>query len=526
MKKILISDKLNPLCVEMFEKAGHTVDFKPGISAEELLSIISDYNAILVRSRTKVTKEVIEAGKKLEIIGRAGTGVDNIDLNAATKRGIIVMNTPGGNTRSAAEHTIAMLMSLCRHIPQANISLREGRWDRKLYSGTEVQGKTIGIIGLGKIGREVASMAQGLGMKVVGYDPVLSPEVAQEMDVQLLTLDEIYKVSDFISVHVPLSEGTRGLISADEIEKCKDGIKFINCARGGIIDEDALLEGLKSGKVGGAAIDVFTSEPPENKELVNHPKVVATPHLGASTEEAQEKVAIQLAEQMIDYFAGGELRGPVNAIAVKYLNDENAKPIVELAQKVGSFQNQLLIKNIKSVELFYNASKYKKYEDLLVSAFLVGLLSEISSEPINYLNAKLIAEDRGIVVSVNHNPAISKTNNYFEFKTNSSEGELNIGASIFNDVDPRIVKINEFNLEIQLSGNFIYYENIDKPGVLASVSGLLAENGINIAGLSLGRKTVGGNATTLIQVDSEINNDIVKQIESLQNINLVKVIKL
>ncbi len=525
MKKILISDKLNPKCVELFQNEGHKVDFKPGISKEELLEIIPEYNALLVRSATKVTAEVINAGENLEIIGRAGTGVDNIDLSAATRKGIIVMNTPGGNTRSAAEHTIAMMMSLCRHIPQANISLREGKWERKLFSGTEVDGKTLGVIGLGKIGREVALMARGLGMNIIGYDPILSPELADELNIQLLTLDEIYKSADFISVHVPLTDSTKGLISRDEINKCKDGVKFINCARGGIIDEEALLEGLDSGKVSGAAIDVFTTEPPENRRLVEHPKVVATPHLGASTEEAQKKVAIQLAEQMIEFFNGGELRGPVNAVAVKYLNNESVQPLIQLASKIGSFQSQILSSNIKNINIVYNNSKFESFEELIEAAFIVGLLSEISSDPVNYLNAKITAEERGIDVSVNFVKSSSKMKDYFLFETETKEKTISIAGSIFNDTDPRIVKIDGFNLELQLKGNFIIYENIDKPGVLASVSNLLAKDSINIAGLSLGRNTIGGEATTIIEVDSEVPDrtiELMKQIDEIKSVYKIK----
>jgi len=526
MKKILITDKLNPLCEELFEKNGHQVDYLPGTSHEKLLEIIKDYHALLVRSATKVTADVIKAGDNLEIIGRAGTGVDNIDLHTATKRGIIVMNTPGGNTRSAAEHTIAMMFSMCRHIPLANASLRAGKWERKLFSGAEVEGKTFGIIGLGKIGREVAEMAKGLGMKIVGYDPVLSPELASELDIKLMTLDEIYSAADIISVHVPLTDATRGLISSGEIAKCKDGIKFINCARGGIINEMDLLDGLNSGKVSGAAIDVFTEEPPENIELLNHPQVVATPHLGASTEEAQEKVAIQLAEQMIEFFNGGELRGPVNAVAVKYLNDKDVQPLITLCRQIGSMQNQLLSSNVKQLKIIFNNDTYDKYKELMLSAYLVGLLSEISSEPINYLNAKITAEERGIDLSINHIKSISKLNNYFQFEAETKEETLSIGGSIFNQSDPRIVNIDGFNFELHPFGNLLIYKNIDKPGVLAAVSGMLAESSINIAGLSLGRTGLGGDATTIIAIDNPVPVEVIERMKKLEDIKDVYGIKL
>ncbi|MGA8265551.1 MAG: hydroxyacid dehydrogenase, partial [Ignavibacteriaceae bacterium] len=318
MKKILISDPVDQKCAEIFKEAGYEVDFKTGLSWDELSNIIQDYNGLVVRSETKVTPELISKMNNMEVIGRAGTGVDNINLEAATRKGIIVMNTPGGNTVSTAEHTMALMLSMFRNIPQANQSLRSGKWDRKSFKGTELYGKVIGVIGLGKVGREVVSRSKAFGMKVIGYDPVLSNEIADKMGIELADLDVIFAQSDLITVHVPLSDETKHLINSETLNRCKDGVRVINCARGGIVDETALLEALNLGKVSSAAFDVYEVEPPDLKnKLLNHPKVVCTPHLGASTEEAQVKVAIQIAEQIVDLFKNKRISGGVNASDVE-----------------------------------------------------------------------------------------------------------------------------------------------------------------------------------------------------------------
>src|SRR5690606_1765210 len=343
MKKIIITDAVDKKAAAVLENAGFEVTYKPGMPKEEILKVIKDYNALIVRSETKVNSEMISAMENMEVIGRAGAGVDNIDLDASTRKGIIVMNTPGGNTVSTAEHTMALMLSMCRNIAQANQSLRSGKWDRKTYKGTELLDKTLGVVGLGKIGREVALRSKAFGMNVIGFDPVLSEEVAKKINVQLVDLDTIFSKSDIITVHVPLNEETKNLICEETLAKCKDGVKIINCARGGIVNEEDLVAALNSGKVSAAALDVYVTEPPEfTVALIQHPKVVATPHLGASTDEAQKKVAIQLAEQIVDLFKTKTVRGAVNASAVEAVGNADIAPYVRLGENLRSLHSRLM----------------------------------------------------------------------------------------------------------------------------------------------------------------------------------------
>ncbi len=525
MKKVLISDKLDESCVSLLKEKGFDVDYKAGIKHDELLSIINDYNILLVRSATKVTEEIINAGSNLEIVGRAGTGVDNVDIKAANRKGIIVMNTPGGNTTSAAEHTIALMLSMCRMIPQANRSLIEGRWDRKLYSGTEFNGKTLGVIGLGKIGREVALMAKGLRVNVIGYDPVLSKEYADEIGIELFSLDEIFAKSDFISVHVPLTATTENLLSKNEFAKCKDGVKIINCARGGIVSESDLLDALNSGKVSGAAFDVFTEEPPANYDLIKHPNFIATPHLGASTEEAQVKVAIQIVNQINDFYSGAEVNGIVNSSFLAYANNPFMKPFVDLSEKIGLIQSQLIDKSSNKITVQVTGKKIVKYSDLFVSSALKGLLENISDEPINIVNANVIAEEKGIKVEV----VTSSENTYYANSITveiENNGIKKLVTGTVLDESLRIVRIDGFNLEFKPEGNLLFYNNIDTPGILSKVSSVLSTNNINIAGLTLGRTGLGEEAITIISCDQEIDNITLEKVSELEFVSNVKVVRL
>lgn len=525
MKRVLISDKLDESCVTLLKEKGFEVDYKAGLSKDDLLSIIKNYNILLVRSATKVTEEVINAASKLEIIGRAGTGVDNVDIKAANRKGIIVMNTPGGNTTSAAEHTVALMLSMCRMIPQANRSLVEGRWDRKLYSGTEFSGKTLGVIGLGKIGREVALLAKGLRMNVIGYDPVLSKEYADEIGVELFSLDDIYKNSDFISLHVPLTPATENMISKNELAKCKDGVKIINCARGGIVNEHDLLEGLNSGKVSSAAFDVFTEEPPTNYDLIKHPNFIATPHLGATTEEAQIRVAIQVVNQIADYYSGSEVMGIVNSSSLTYANNPFIKPFVELSEKIGLIQSQLIEKSSNKITVQVNGKKIIKYSDLFVAGVLKGLLENISEEPVNIVNSKVIADEKGIKVDV-----ITSSENSYYANSITVSIELNNSKKVVTgtvlDESLRIVRIDGFNLEFKPEGNLLIYNNLDKPGVLSKVSSVLSSNNINIAGLTLGRTGLGKEAITVISCDEDIDNKTIESVAKLQFVENVMVVRL
>lgn len=528
MRKVLITDSMNPKCIDILNSDKFEVDYKPGLKAEEIEKIIPEYNILVVRSATTVTKDIIAKGNKLELIGRAGTGVDNIDLDAATRKGVIVMNTPGGNTISAAEHALALLMSLCRHVPQADKSMKEGRWDRKLYSGVELFGKKIGIIGLGKIGREVATRVKSFGMEVLGYDPILSKDVADEMGINMLPLQDIYKEADFITLHVPLTDETKNMISSKTLKMCKDNVRIVNCARGGLVDEEAAFEALESGKLAGIALDVYDKEPPENRKLINHPKAICTPHLGASTEEAQEKVAIQLAEQIIDLFNNKDFRGTVNSLAIKYASDERVKPYVELAEKIGLLHSQIDLGNLKGVKVNIGGSFLHKYSSVLVPAFLRGLISRLVSEPVNFVNAPFIASEMGIKVSElkvdtgkSDAPKLS-----VEVYYSDNREMRKIGGTVIANSDYRITHIDDFHFEIKPEGNMIFYYNNDRPGVLAKVSSVLAAAKINIAGLSLSRKNKGDQALTVISIDESVSEDVIEKIKEIEEINSVYNVRL
>ncbi|HCV43581.1 MAG TPA: phosphoglycerate dehydrogenase, partial [Bacteroidetes bacterium] len=397
-QKILISDSLEQSLMDLLAREGFEVDYKPGLPADELKKIIGAYDGLVVRSSTKVTAELISLSTNMKVIGRAGTGVDNIDVGAATRRGILVMNTPGGNTISAAEHTVSMLLSLARNIPQAHMSLVRGEWERKKFIGTEVLEKTLGVIGLGKIGREVALRCQAFGMKVIGYDPLLSAEVAAKSNIELCSLDELYRRSDFITVHTPLTTETKALLNDATLAKCKRGVRLVNCARGGIIDELALLRALESGQVAGAALDVFEVEPPKNNALLSHPRMIATPHLGASTEEAQEKVAVQIAHQIADALLGRGYAGLVNGAPLQLSIKEEVKPYLVLAEKIGSLVAQLTSGKVQNLSIVASGEVVVSSIELLKAGLLKGLLSHIYPDPVNIISAPILARELGLVL--------------------------------------------------------------------------------------------------------------------------------
>lgn len=522
MKKILISDQVNEKSVEILESAGFSVTYKPGLKKEELQKIIPDYNALIVRSATQVDSALISLMESMEVIGRAGTGVDNIEVNAASRKGILVMNTPGGNTISTAEHTLAMILSLCRNIPQANKSLAEGKWERKKYSGTELRGKTLAILGLGKVGKEVAKRAKAFGMNVIGFDPLLSDKIAGELGVQLFQLQDIWNKADIITVHVPLSDSTKDLISKQTLEKCKNGVKIINCARGGIVNEMDLIEAIDNGKVSGAAFDVFINEPPDfSSKLFSHPKIICTPHLGASTEEAQELVAIQISEQIKDYFLENKISGAVNLKGFAEALDKDIQTFVHLCETLGSFSAQLLTDQLKSIELNFSGKYLHKFSTELSTAFLKGFLSKKLSQPVNYVNAPVLLEEMKIPVNEKKSEESSIYRNLVTVKIQTDKSSKKISGTVFGTNELRIVQIDDYSLELNPKGFMILYLNIDKPGMLASVGKVLAENNINIAGLSLGRIEKGSLALTVINTDTEIPGTLLKSIESIDGINYI-----
>jgi D-3-phosphoglycerate dehydrogenase / 2-oxoglutarate reductase len=524
--KILITDPIEKSCVDILTREGFQVDQKPGMPADEIKNIIHDYAALVVRSGTKVTADIIEKATSMKVIGRAGAGVDNIDSVAASKQGIIVMNTPGGNTISTAEHTFSMLMALSRNIPNAHASLVAGKWDRKKYMGTELHGKTLGVVGLGKIGHEVALRAQAFGMTTIGYDPVLSAEVASKFNVELVSLDEIYRRSDFITVHTPLNNDTRGLLNDATIAKCKKGVRLINCARGGIIDEGALLRALDSGHVAGAALDVYTEEPPKDFTLVRHPKVVATPHLGASTEEAQEKVAIQIAEQISDALKDRGIVGAVNASALQAGIPNEIKPFLLLVEKLGSLQAQVMQGQLKDLTLEFSGELLHKHSELLKAGLLRGLFSRLMSQPVNYINAPVIAQSKGIHIS---EKKVSESANYaylitVSYKTDTEERSF--AGTVLSGKYLRIIRLDKYFVEGNPEGTFLYYTNIDRPGMLAKVGMILADANINIAGLSLGRSGVGERALAVVNVDGPIPDPVLKKVQALDGIFHAQVVTL
>lgn len=527
MKKILISDSVNQRSIEILESAGYSVTYKTDFTRDELLDAVGDYNALIVRSATKVDNDLISRMKSMEVIGRAGAGVDNIDLAAASKKGILVMNTPGGNTISTSEHTMAMMLSLCRNIPQANQSILQGKWDRKKFSGTELRGKTLAILGLGKIGREVAKRSKSFGMNLIGYDPLISEEAANELGVKLYNLDEIWKLADIITVHVPLNSETKNLINRDVLLRCKKGVKLINCARGGIINERDLFEALENETVSGAALDVYETEPPDfSNPILNHPKVVCTPHLGASTEEAQELVAIQIAEQIVDYFSSGRISGAVNLSAFTEELTDDIKMFFNLSEKLGIFSAQLLSERLKQITIELNGESLHKFSKELSLAFAKGFLSRKMNEVVNYVNAPLIMKDHKISLNEKLSSEDSTFRNLVTVEMITENEIRKISGTVFGKNELRIVRINEYFVEIKPEGNLLFYKNIDKPGMLASVGKILAEKNINIAGLSLGRITQGKDALTIISTDDAISIDELKRIKELGGIKEISFVQI
>jgi D-3-phosphoglycerate dehydrogenase len=519
MKKILICESVDDKCLSILKSAGFEVDFKTDLTKEELGNCISDYNALVIRSSTQVDSPLIERMKNMEVIGRAGAGVDNIDVKAATRKGILVMNTPGGNTISAAEHTIALMLAASRKIPQANISLHLKKWDRKRFQGLELFSKTLGLIGLGKIGKEVSLRAKAFGMKIIAFDPLLSADAAAELDIQLVPLDEIWINSDIISVHTPLNDRTKNLVSYDELSKCKTGAIIINCARGGIVNEKDLLKTLKEGKIAACGLDVFEEEPPDfNLGLIQHPAVVSTPHLGASTEEAQQKVAIQIAEQITEYFRSGTPAGAVNSSVLKEISNVNLNSFIRLAEILGKILSQLREDTLVKISIVCNGDLVNKSIKVLSAAFLKGFLSEEMDSTVNLINAPVIAEEMKIVIE----EIISSDNreylNLIETKIITRTSEWKISGTVFGNKELRIVEINNYPVEFKPEGQLLIYSNIDKPGMLAAVSKELSSSNINIASLSLGRKSEGEYALTIINIDSQISDKLLNSISSMDGI--------
>lgn len=516
--KILVSDKLSDAGVEVLKSGGFEVDVKTGLKPEELKEIIGTYDALVVRSATKATADIIVAGKKLKVIGRAGAGVDNIDSAAASKQGIVVMNTPGGNTVTTGEHTIALMMALTRNIPQANIFMKEGKWEKKALEGREVFNKTIGIIGLGRVGSVVASRAQGLKMNVLVYDPFITQEVAEKQGYELVSLNDLYARSDYVTVHTPKSKETIGLVGKEAFAKMKKGVFVINCARGGIVDEKALIEALDSGKVAGAAIDVFEKEPPEDWSLAKHPKVICTPHLGASTHEAQENVALAIAEQIVDYLKNGVIRNAVNAPSVAPDMMPKVKPYIELSEKMGRFMGQIIGQStsnrLKKITVNYTGEAADLDSKPITVGALKGLLSVVSDD-VNYVNAPVILKERGIDLVESHTSKEEIFTNTIEMTLDFDKDTRSLAGSVFKSDDLRIVRIDNYPIEVIPEGHMLVIFNKDLPGTVGKIGTILGEAGVNIARLFLGRDRQQGTAILIINADTETPKKFIEKIKKI-----------
>lgn len=520
--KILVADDVSDTGLQPLRDAAFEVHKRTGLSREELIAALQGCEGLIVRSETKVTADILQAAGSLRVIGRAGVGVDNIDVPTATMRGVVVMNAPDGNTITTAEHTMALLISLARSIPQANSSLKSGRWERKKFIGVELQGKTLGIIGLGRIGRVVASRARAMGMTIVAYDPFIAPEQARDLEIELAPLDEVYARADFLTVHTPLTAETRGIIDREVFAKMKPGARVINCARGGLVDEQALYEAIKSGVIAGAALDVFCQEPPP----VDHPllgldQVIVTPHLGASTTEAQEGVAFTVAEQMRDYLLTGVLRGAVNVPVVSLKELNLMQPYVGLAERLGRFQAQLVDKPVSEVRIEFAGEIVDVDAAPVTRAFLSGLLRDVSAR-VNVVNAFLIADERGIKVTTTYVRSSGDSTPAIRTEIYAGESRQSLAGTLFGygsqTREGRITEIDGFHLEAIPHGHMLVMRNRDVPGVIGSVGTILGEGGVNISRFHLGRRERGGEAIAVIEVDAPLSRETLQKLRSLEQV--------
>ncbi|MBI4168781.1 MAG: phosphoglycerate dehydrogenase [Acidobacteria bacterium] len=517
--KVLIAARISATCAEVLARAGLQADHRPGIGGEDLLRAVSDVDGIVVRSDTRITEEVIRAAPRLRVIGRAGAGVDNIDVAAATRHGVVVMNAPGENTISAAEHTLSMILALARQIPRADRSMRAGCWERGSFLGVELFGKTLGVLGLGKVGREVAGRARAFGMEVIGYDPVLSEEVASRLGVALVPVDRIYERADFITLHLPLTEETRHLIGRDELLRCRQGVRIINVARGGIVDEAALAEALASGRVAGAALDVFENEPPAGSPLLSLDSVILTPHLGASTQEAQEKVAARIAEQIAGYLKDGLVVNAVNTEGIDPRVLPMIQPYRDLCERLGRLLSSLSRGPVGEVSLEYSGTVVEYPTRPLTASFLKGFLQAKLSDPVNAVNAAILAQEAGIRVQETRAAEpqdfaalISAT------LTARGGGRRSAAGALFGKREPRLVRLDEFHLDAIPQGSMLIVSNDDRPGMVGRIGTALGDARVNIAYLSLGRDRSGGRAIAVFNLDSPVDDAVLRSIAAIDGV--------
>ncbi len=513
--KVLVSDKLSETAVQIFRDRGIEVDFMPdvGKDKEKLAEIIGQYDGLAIRSATKVTPKILEQAHNLKVIGRAGIGTDNIDKEAASKKGVIVMNTPFGNMITTAEHAIALMFAVARQIPEASASTHAGKWEKSKFMGVELTGKTLGVIGAGNIGGIVCDRARGLKMKVMAYDPFLSQQKADKMGVEKVELDDLLKRADFITLHVPLTEQTRNILSRENLEKTKKGVRIVNCARGGLVDEVAVAEMITSGHIAGAAFDVFAEEPATENPLFGLPNVVCTPHLGAATTEAQENVALQVAEQMSDYLLTGAV---TNALNMPSVTAEEAKvmgPWIKLADHLGSFIGQMTDEPIKAINILYDGVVSQMNLDALTCAAVAGIMKSVNPE-VNMVSAPLMAKERGVKISTTRQDKSGAFEGYIKLTVVTDKRERSIGGTVFSDGKPRFIQIKGINIDAEIGRHMLYTTNRDEPGIIGALGQTMGENGVNIANFTLGRAAAGGEAIALLYVDAPVPREVIAKLDA------------
>ena len=511
--RVLVSDKLSETAVDIFRRAGIEVDYMPqvGKDKEKMLEIIGNYDGLAIRSATKVTEKLIDAAGRLKVVGRAGIGVDNVDIPAASRKGIVVMNTPFGNSITTAEHAVSLMLALARQIPAADISTQAGKWEKSRFMGVEITAKTLGVIGAGNIGRIVIERAQGLKMRVIAYDPFLSHDKASAIGVEKVELNELFERSDFITLHVPLTDKTRNILSADAIAKLKPGVRIINCARGGLVDEAALAEAIKAGKVAGAAFDVFAEEPAVNSPLFGLENVICTPHLGASTTEAQENVALQVAEQMSDYLIKGAVSNALNMPSITAEEAPKLTPFVKLAQHLGAFVGQVTEEPIKKVEITYDGGVAKMNIKAMTAAAIAGLIKS-QVQDVNMVSAPVMAKERGIQISETVQDKSGVFDSYIKLRIITEKQERSVAGTVFSDGKPRFIQIKGINLDAEIGRYMIYTTNHDVPGIIGTLGTVFGQAGVNIANFQLGRNRPGGDAIALLYIDQPVPEGVLAKL--------------
>jgi D-3-phosphoglycerate dehydrogenase len=521
--KVLISDKLSAAAVQIFKDRGIDVDFQPdlGKDKDKLLEVIGQYDGLAIRSATKATEKIIAAATNLKVIGRAGIGVDNVDIPAASKKGIIVMNTPFGNSITTAEHAISMMMAVARQIPEANASTHAGKWEKSRFMGVELTAKTLGVIGAGNIGSIVIDRALGLRMKVIAYDPFLSEERATEIGVEKVELDDLLGRSDFITMHVPLTEQTKNILSKENIAKLKKGVRIVNCARGGLVDEEALAEALKAGHVAGAAFDVFAVEPATESPLFNLPNVVVTPHLGAATTEAQENVALQVAEQMSDYLLTGAVQNALNMPSVTAEEAKIMGPWIKLTEHLGNFIGQMTDEPIKAINILFDGQASEMNLKALTAATIAGIMMKANPDT-NMVSAPVIAKERGIKVSTTKQDQSGAFEGYVKVTVVTDKRERSVAGTVFSDGKPRFIQIKGINIDAEIGEHMLYTTNEDVPGIIGTLGTTMGANNVNIANFTLGRSAAKGEAIALLYVDEPVPATAIKALEDTGLFNQVK----